>query len=199
MFQLKNNVVTLRFAQSVVHSSLYIPVQKRFKHNYQVSFKTFSIHGNNHNLITFFQRDTYSGQKKYNLVKPMCIVATDGHIVAIPPPYLGRNNDASMTKHLATVPLQLRDQNQQQGQGPPQGQGQPPQGQGQGPPQGQGQPPQGQGQAPPQGQPPQGQGQAPPQGQGQPLQGQGQAQQGQGQNPGQQGQQQAPLGGFDTE
>ena len=106
----------------------------------------------------------------------MCIVATDGHIVAIPPPYLGRNNDASMTKHLATVPLKPRDQNQQQGQGPPQGQGQPPQGQGQAPPRGQA-PPQGQGQ------PPQGRGQAPPRGQA----------------PGQEGQQQAPLGGFDTE
>ena len=57
----------------------------------------------------------------------MCIIASDGHIVAIPGPYLGRNNDASMTKHLATIPLKPTAQtNQQQGQqGQDQNQGQP--------------------------------------------------------------------------
>ena len=73
-----------------------------------------------------FQKDTYSGQKKYNLVKPMCIVASDGHIVDIPGPFLGRNNDATMTKHIATIPRQTR--NGQNGRNE-QDQGQDPQGQ----------------------------------------------------------------------
>ncbi len=40
------------------------------------------------------QRDTYSGQKKRNLVKPMMVVSTTGHIIDILGPYLANNNDA---------------------------------------------------------------------------------------------------------
>ncbi len=55
-------------------------------------------------ILLTLQRDTYSGQKKHNLVKPMVICATDGHIVDIPGPYQGRNNDASMTNHIVRGP-----------------------------------------------------------------------------------------------
>ncbi len=79
---------------------------------YPFIFRTFAL-----------QKDTYSGQKKYNLVKPMCIVASDGHIVAVPGPFLGRNNDATMTKHIAKMPQQNG------GDQPDQGQGQAPHGQ----------------------------------------------------------------------
>ncbi len=87
----------------------------------------------------------------------MCIIASDGHIVAIPGPYLGKNNDASMTKHLATVPLKQQappGQQQPQANQPQPNQPQPNQ-------------PRGQRQRADQGQ--QQQGQHQPQGQGAPL------------------------------
>ncbi len=43
-----------------------------------------------------FQSKSYCEQKKYNLVKPMMVVATDGYIVGVIGPYLGHNNDASI-------------------------------------------------------------------------------------------------------
>ncbi len=47
----------------------------------------------------------------------MCIVASDGHIVALPGPFLGRNNDATMTEHIAKMPQNGGDQ-PDQGQAP---------------------------------------------------------------------------------
>jgi hypothetical protein len=47
-----------------------------------------------------FQRKSYSGQKKRNLVKPMMMVCSDGYIVGILGPYLARNNDASILRDL---------------------------------------------------------------------------------------------------
>ena len=50
-----------------------------------------------------FQKATYTDHKKKNLVKPMMVVTTDGHILGVFGPYLGRNNDASILNHaLAT-------------------------------------------------------------------------------------------------
>jgi hypothetical protein len=46
-----------------------------------------------------FQQLSYSGQKKRNLVKPLLVVATDGHIIDIIGPYTGRCNDASILQH----------------------------------------------------------------------------------------------------
>ncbi|XP_045173214.2 uncharacterized protein LOC123534842 [Mercenaria mercenaria] len=49
-----------------------------------------------------FQRRSYSMHKHRPLVKPMVIVGTDGYILAILGPYFsdGKNNDASITKHM---------------------------------------------------------------------------------------------------
>ena len=47
-----------------------------------------------------FQRISYSMHKGRPLVKPMVITATDGYILAVLGPYLAKNNDANITKHL---------------------------------------------------------------------------------------------------
>jgi hypothetical protein len=47
-----------------------------------------------------FQRISYSLHKSRPLVKPMVVVATTGHFVAILGPYIARNNDASILNHM---------------------------------------------------------------------------------------------------
>ncbi|CAC5360913.1 unnamed protein product [Mytilus coruscus] len=47
-----------------------------------------------------FQRKSFSLHKSRSLVKPMVVVSTTGHFVAILDPYLSRNNDASILNHM---------------------------------------------------------------------------------------------------
>ena len=47
-----------------------------------------------------FQRRSYSLHKSRPLVKPMVVVTTTGHFVAILGPYLAKNNDASILNHM---------------------------------------------------------------------------------------------------
>ena len=47
-----------------------------------------------------FQHHSYSGQKRYNLLKPMAIVAPDGYIVEMESMFYGNNNDASIFNFL---------------------------------------------------------------------------------------------------
>ncbi|CAC5369412.1 unnamed protein product [Mytilus coruscus] len=47
-----------------------------------------------------FQRKSFSLHKSRPLVKPMVVVSTTGHFVAILGPYLSRNNDASILNHM---------------------------------------------------------------------------------------------------
>lgn len=49
-----------------------------------------------------FQRDTYSGHKHRNLIKPMMAVLTDGYIAGVFGPYPGSKNDASILNELLT-------------------------------------------------------------------------------------------------
>ncbi|XP_061196000.1 uncharacterized protein LOC133204277 [Saccostrea echinata] len=47
-----------------------------------------------------FQRQSFSLHKGRPLVKPMIIVSTTGHFISVMGPYLARNNDASIIKHI---------------------------------------------------------------------------------------------------
>lgn len=47
-----------------------------------------------------FQKQTFSGQKKRNLVKPMVCVCSDGYIVDVFGPYMATENDASIMKNI---------------------------------------------------------------------------------------------------
>ncbi|CAG7816350.1 unnamed protein product [Allacma fusca] len=55
------------------------------------------------------QRDTYSGQKHYNLVKPMITCMPDGYIIAAKGLCHGRNNDASIIKYMLDESSEFSD------------------------------------------------------------------------------------------
>lgn len=55
-----------------------------------------------------YQRKAYSGQKKYPLVKPFTICATDGFVVDVPGPFLATENDATIMKKVMNDPNGIR-------------------------------------------------------------------------------------------
>ena len=55
-----------------------------------------------------YQRKSYSGQKKYPLVKPFTICTTDGFVVDVPVPFLATENDASIMKKVMDDPDGIR-------------------------------------------------------------------------------------------
>ncbi len=56
-----------------------------------------------------FQRKTYSGQKKRNLVKPFLVCATDGTIIDIYGPHEATLNDAKIMERVLTEDENLRE------------------------------------------------------------------------------------------
>jgi len=52
----------------------------------------------------WYQRKSYSGQKKSHLVKPFTICTTNGYIVDFAGPFYGNQNDATIVKHLLEDP-----------------------------------------------------------------------------------------------
>ena len=55
-----------------------------------------------------YQRKSYSGQKKYPLLKPFTICTTDGWVVDVPGPFLATENDASIMKKVMDDPNGIR-------------------------------------------------------------------------------------------
>lgn len=55
-----------------------------------------------------YQRKSYSGQKKYPLLKPFTICTTDGLVVDVPGPFLATENDASIMKKVMDDPNGIR-------------------------------------------------------------------------------------------
>ena len=51
-----------------------------------------------------YQRKSYSGHKKYPLVKPVTICTTDGFVVDVSGPFLATENDASIMKKVMDDP-----------------------------------------------------------------------------------------------
>lgn len=55
-----------------------------------------------------YQRKSFSGHKKYPLVKPFTICTTDGFVVDVPGPFLATENDASIMKKVMEDPNGIR-------------------------------------------------------------------------------------------
>lgn len=55
-----------------------------------------------------YQRKSYSGHKKYPLVKPFTICTTNGFVVDVPGPFLATENDASIMKKVMEDPNGVR-------------------------------------------------------------------------------------------
>ncbi len=56
-----------------------------------------------------FQRETYSGQKKRNLVKPFLVCASDGTIIDIYGPFSATVNDAKIMNQVLSSDKNLRE------------------------------------------------------------------------------------------